>query len=240
MYNTFSQNSFSTRRVNLLLIGVLLLLLSFRTDKGKAALGAEPKGLPEIDTAITHLTWTKIVTSHHSALEYKPYRPYDTAMEVRRELYVAAFGSVNAWWEEPWPVTDSSKHNFRNKAVYEQFAGQFYKSKKLRNLIYEWIKPYYVDTYKKMPEWKKKMYRELLFETKNYVHHFNYDAALNNYNRRGLPIDPTYKTTSSGASYRMESWVFRRVHNKQLTRKEIEYWADRMIKDLREVERGEN
>lgn len=84
------------------------------------------------------------------------------------------------------------------------------------------------------------MYRELLFETKNYVHHFNYEAALKNYNEGHGICDPTYTNKSPNYFYRMQIWVFQRVHKKQLTRKEIEYWADRMIKDLREIEREGN
>lgn len=205
------------------LIGLLLLLTAAALEE-IVKLGPVPKELHKIDSVSVKLNWNGIVEEHYSYFfsknDINPKRP-DTALATR-ELTQAAFGGVSGW----------ERSGFWKS--YNNVVKPFYRSPAIRMALYKWIKPYYEEAFKELPDWKKKVYKDMVNHAEQYVKHFNYQQELkcyNDSNRKGdfVYMGPKGKRGNFG---RMEAFIFRRIHNKEMTLLQISQWVAIIKKDI--------
>jgi hypothetical protein len=191
-------------------------------------IGAAPKGLPVIDSAATGLTWRILVNEHFGYLRDPGFYHDgdDTLNYSARVLTGAMFGAVYGWF----PPTGKGLRDIETK---KRITGQFYKSETKQKILYNWIKPYYIEAYKKQPAWKKKLYNDMLTRIETYLAEFNYAKELKTLRAypgstiEKAPIKPAY-----GNFARAEQFIFRRIYYKQMSLEQLRQWAKIIRKDF--------
>lgn len=125
----------------LILISTSLVCLAI-TEQTIIKLTAPPKEILYFDTAATKINWNKIVETHLKDFSEDYILEEDTFGYTIRTYTQKMFGGV--YFREFW---DS----------YGEIVKPFYKSELIRISFYQWVKPYYIDAFKKLPQWKKEM-----------------------------------------------------------------------------------
>ena len=214
------------------LILLLLALTSFAfVIKQSLPLGSPPKELPAIDTSLTKLTWNSIVEAHYKVFS-NDYKYSADSSIATRELTVAIFGAISEWAEYN---KQNLPNGFRNPLVYKMIVKKFYNSPNVRLAIYKWVKPFYIEAFKKLPSWKKNIIRRMLKHAKLYISQFDLIAetkVLKESKRDFWYHGPKGKR---GDFRRMEAFIFRRVYNKDMTLEQMLAWVDIIQKDINSV-----
>jgi hypothetical protein len=209
---------------------IILILISFAfVSKQTFQLGKEPKKLPKIDIALTPLTWTRIVNEH---LKYfiDDYS-YESDSEGYKAYVITSrmFGSIYGW-----RLVDSNyvQHGLFQSSVYQTLVKPFYKSTSAQKALYQWVKPIYIDEYKKFPPWKKSIFKNMLIHAKKYISEFDYAAELKIY--REFPNSLAYFGPKGyrGDYAKVEAFIFRRINNGDMTIKQMLEWIDILQKDI--------
>ncbi len=190
--------------------------------------GTPPKELPALDTSVTSLTWNTIIEAHFDYLR-------DTTLH---EPYIvqATFGGVSGWAGPSYEDQQNKKYGkgylFEPK-IYNFLVKKFYKSPVQQSALYKWTKPYYLEAFKKLPYYKKQMYRDMVKHAKKYIAEFNYKSELEIYKKY-----PNFfhckspKGGHRGRFGRMEAFIFRRVHNHDMTLQQMLNWINIIQKDI--------
>ena len=203
-----------------------------------------PKKLPKIDSSLTELTWPRIVNSHYLyfAVEDNYYSLGEDTSESAREITVSTFGSVWGWTYKENPNEPNTTHSLPIKgsiyqpAVYNSIIRTFYKSNSSQIALYKWVKPLYINAYKKFPEWRKNVFRRMLVHAKKYISEFNYEAELGWYKKDPFRFSIIgLNGGDRGEFRRLELFVFRRVHNGDLTLKQMLSWVNILQKDINSI-----
>ncbi len=204
-------------------IALLIIVFSFGYIlKEKLQLGPIPKELPSIDTSITKLTWPIIVEEHHKYFANDYAYSGDSSIAAR-ELNRNMFGSVYGWT------------NIFHKEIYNSIVIKFYNSPKAWWALYKWSKPMYIETFKKLPDWKKSVYRRMLTHAKKYTAEFNYNAELKVYRKNPEKFLFDGINGKRGDFKNMETFIFRRIYNRQMTLQQVRQWIDILQKDLKGI-----
>jgi hypothetical protein len=212
---------------------IFIVLLSFLNlaiaQDQTLDLGTPPKELPEYDTAAVKLSWNEIVKEHYGyfANHYiyaKGGSKRDTIMTIRNAT-MAIFGGIYGW----------QKSGFWKS--YDKIVKPFYKSRTVQRALYDWIKSEYWEAYLNLPDWKKKIYKDMLIHAKEYVSSFDYDIELKILEESERFFIYNGPNGRRGDYRRMEAFIFRRVHKKEMTIQEISYWISVLEKDLTALEK---
>lgn len=223
------------KRQYLILIIVITFISVAFIQQPTMQLKKVPKALPKMDTSFTELNWQIIVKSHYDIF-------VDTDYFVdRAEITVAFWGSVWGWFYSHNNYQDNYhplKGSFLQPSFYNRIVKPFYKSFKQQKALYKWVKPLYLDGFKKLPEKKKNVYIQMLNHAKKYLTEFNYNAELELFNKRDKGSNWERIGPQGMREYdfrRLEWFIFRRVKNGDLTIKEMLYWVDILQKDIEQI-----
>jgi hypothetical protein len=190
--------------------------------------GAAPKGLAAIDSAATGLTWRILVNEHFGYLNNPGfYNDGDDTLNYSAKILTGAmFGAVYGWF----PPTGK---RMRDPETKKRITVPFYKSEAQQKLLYNWIKPYYIEAYKKQPAWKKKIYSDMLTRVETYLAEFNYNNELKTLHAYpGSTIEQAPIKSAYGNFAKAEQFIFRRIYYKQMTLQQIRKWAKTIRKDF--------
>ncbi len=203
-----------------------------------------PKTLFSIDKSITKFSWTTLVANHYDYFSSKAKnREGDTTQLAVRECVASMFGAVNGW---VYPLGYNGARDYPSlfkKDTYISIVKKFYSSPKAQIALYNWIKPTYMDAFKQLPKWKKRIYKDMLAHLKKYINEFNYNAELKRFEDSKTIFKPNSTSPTPSFTYmgpkglrgsygKMEAFVFRRIYNKDLTLEQIKQWVNTFEKDF--------
>lgn len=172
-------------------------------------LGSIPLELPEIDTNFCKKEWPDIVQDHLKRLPNQ-----NTS---KRETTQSMFSTFTC-----------------NHRVTKPVSKAIYKSSKVRRALYNWVKPVYLAQFKALSEERKKIYLDMLDHAESYLKTFDYQAELKVF--KEFPLYFCYKGPKGhrGDFGRMEAFIFRRVHRKELSIAVMQAWVRIIKKDLKD------
>lgn len=204
-----------------------------------------PKTLFPIDKSVTKLSWSSIVANHYFYFSATGSKNLvgDTSQISVNECVKPIFGAVYNW---VYPLGYNGAREYPslyNKDTYISIVKKFYQSPSSQKTLYNWIKPFYVEAYKLLPAWKKKIYKDMLKHLKKYIKEFNYTAELKRYEDSKILYKPNSNAPTPSFTYMgpkgirgkfgvIEAFVFRRIHNKDLTLEQMSQWANTIEKDF--------
>ena len=218
---------------------IFLVVIAFAfTQQTTLQFGNVPKELPKIDTSLTELSWQRIVKSHYDIFANKDTFRKRTGSEATRDLTVAMFGSVWGWFYSDYNggKYHPLKNSLRQPVFYNSIVKKFYKSSTQQQALYKWVKPFYIEAFKNLPEWKKNIYRQMLEHIKKYLMEFDYNAELTLFNKKASLWEEIGPKGRRNYDFRRLEWyVFRRVHNGDLTVQQMLKWVGILQKDLASI-----
>ncbi|MCT4622137.1 MAG: hypothetical protein N4A46_00845 [Schleiferiaceae bacterium] len=200
------------------------MLLSFGciiTSTFIPSFGKAPSLLANLDSL--PLSWKEMAESHISILASHHFfvnggTPQDT-------FYNQRHATMNTFY-----VYGQNRKFFWK--YYENIAVPFYQSRTVQSKFYEWAKPEYLRAYNQLPPWKKKIFIQMLNHAKSYLSNFDYEAELEKFNESPTRFCYWGPNGRRGNYGRLEAFIFRRVHNEHMSTKDMQYWANRITKDL--------
>lgn len=225
-------------RQNLIWTIIFAVIAFAFTQQTTLQFGTVPKELPKIDTSLTELSWQRIVKSHYAIFADKDTFRNETGSIATRDLTVAMFGSVWGWYYSDYNGGEyhSLKGSFRQPVFYNNIVKKFYKSSTQQIALYKWVKPFYIDAFKNLPEWKKNIYKQMLKHLKKYLMEFDYNAELILFNKKDSQWELIGPKGRRNYDFRRLEWyVFRRVHNGDLTVQQMLKWVNILQKDLASI-----
>lgn len=150
------------------------------------------------------------------------------------------------WFREPG--CDPGEPNNRLKKILFSVM----KSDHLMTLTYQWLSPYYKETFLKLTPESQQIYLEALTHAQEYLLTFDYKkelAYLEKIKAENLKEDPECADPTYGFAYsgpdgktkfrKVEAFIFRRVHNHDMTVERLKKWADILMSDTKELLKSE-
>jgi hypothetical protein len=166
-----------------------------------------PEKLPDVSSYNT--TWENILECglNSFSLEYQNYQG-----EVISAYSILGLGNYIPFLE-----------SLRDKFIYE-VAGVIFRNPFLREITYDWVRPYYSDAFDALSYTFQIQYIEILRNSKAYLDGFDYNNEL-----ADLKKNEDGFARQKG---KINAFIFRRIHNKQMTLDECSYWINKILKDF--------
>lgn len=147
---------------------------------------------------------------------------------------VAAYGVLR-------PANNYNKlPNYNKAGAYDDMMLQLFeimKSDELRDVAYKWAKPVYIEAFKKIPDDYQRIYIEIGKHAVDYLDDFSYRKEKR-YLKKLRKANEEWKFTiyapdGSKPVYRkIEAFIYRRIDHKDMSKKELQEWAKRLLADL--------
>ncbi len=166
-----------------------------------------PVGLPDVSTY--NVCWEKILDASLNSfeLEYKNY-----SGKVNAAYSIFSLGNYSPF-EEFWP-----------REIITKVAYKIFSSPVLRELVYIWVRPYYIDAFDEMHYKNQIQYINLLKSADTYLKEFNYKDEL-----RDLKADEKGFAQKKG---KLNAFLFRRIYNKQISLGDCREWISRLLNEF--------
>ena len=227
------------RQISVLIILLTIATLAFAQETA-LQLGNAPKELPTIDPSLSELTWQRIVKSHYTIFASQDSFLDDTSSFATKQLVVAMLG---CFWDCHYKddLADFSKFGelLENPTSYNKIIKSFYKSPSQQQALYKWVKPFYLDAFKKLPKWKKEICKQMLAYAKNCLLEFDYDAELLLLSKDRIRWEDVGPKEQRIFDFRRIDWfIFRRVHNGDLTVQQMLDWVNVLQQDIDLIEQN--
>lgn len=166
-----------------------------------------PEKLP--DVSAYNITWEKILGAGLNSFELE-HQNYEGKVKAAYSLF--SLGNYSPFGES-WP-----------KEIITKVAYTIFSSPMLRELVYIWVRPYYIDVFDKMHYKTQIQYINLLRSADTYLKDFNYKAEL-----QDLKEDEKGFAEKKG---KLNAFLFRRIHKKQMSLEDCRVWVSRLLEEF--------
>jgi hypothetical protein len=170
-------------------------------------LSKAPEKLPDVSTYNT--SWENILQCGLNSFSLEHLNYYG---EVTAAYSIFGLGNYLPFWE-----------SLRDKFIKE-VADVIFSNSALLEIIYEWVRPYYSDAFDALGYTFQIQYIDLLRNAKLYMDGFDYKKELADLNKNEKEF--------ANQKGKLNAFLFRRIHNKQMTIEECRYWIDKIINDF--------
>lgn len=232
------KHSTFSKKINLILSFLIcfLIVLSFKFQNN-IILSKPPQKLNKIDTSLTNLNWNLIVEYHHNNFKKEGWNKSngsDSASKIR-SFVVDVFQGDFLWYVDHNKY--KKKLTFRDKKFYNLIVKPFFKSQEQQRLLYNWIKPLYIESYKNLPQFKKDALDLMLKHSKSYLNSFDYNSELAVYKKSPETFYHVGPKGKRGTFRLIEAFIFRRINNKEMTKLQILNWVNTIQKEISSIKK---